>query len=116
LLASRFSARSREHLLTRVSDARFLRVGVEWEVQVMRTSMYMMVATLVGASLAGDALPVRAQVTNGSIVGTVTDASGQVVPGAQVTIRDIQKNTTTNLVTDTAGTYEAPFLVPGRLK
>jgi hypothetical protein len=54
-----------------------------------------------------------AQVATGSIVGTVTDSSGQVVPGAQVTIREVNRNTTTTLVTDASGVYTAPFLVPG---
>jgi hypothetical protein len=54
-----------------------------------------------------------AQVATGSIVGTVTDASGQVVPGAQVTIREVNRNTTSTLVTDGSGVYTAPFLVPG---
>src|SRR6266704_3883786 len=80
----------------------------------MRTSVSSIMATaLISACLAGGALPVHAQVTTGSIVGTVTDSSEQVIPGAQVAIRDINKNTTTNVVTDSAGTYAAPFLVPG---
>jgi len=80
----------------------------------MRTSVSSIMATaLISAWLAGGALPVHAQVTTGSIVGTVTDSSEQVIPGAQVAIRDINKNTTTNVVTDSAGTYAAPFLVPG---
>ena len=54
-----------------------------------------------------------AQVATGSIVGTVTDSSNQVVPGAQVTIREVNRNTTTTLVTDASGVYTAPFLVPG---
>ena len=54
-----------------------------------------------------------AQVATGSIVGTVVDASGQIVPGAQVTVREINRNTATTLVTDGAGVYTAPFLVPG---
>src|SRR5215208_6852636 len=54
-----------------------------------------------------------AQVATGSIVGTVADSSGQLVPGAQVTVREINRNTTTALVTDAAGVYTAPFLVPG---
>ena len=53
------------------------------------------------------------QVATGSMVGTVVDSSGQPVPGAPVTIRDINRNTTTSLVTDQAGVYTAPFLVPG---
>ena len=57
--------------------------------------------------------PVLAQVATGSIVGTVTDASGQVVPGAPVTVRDVNRNTTTTLVTDASGGYAVPFLVPG---
>ena len=54
-----------------------------------------------------------AQVATGSIVGTVTDSSNQIVPGAQVTIREVNRNTTTTLVTDASGVYTAPFLVPG---
>ena len=57
--------------------------------------------------------PAVAQVATGSIVGTVLDSSGQVVPGAQVTVREVNRNTTTTLTTDAAGVYTAPFLVPG---
>ena len=54
-----------------------------------------------------------AQVATGSIAGTVSDSTGQIVPGAQVTIREVNRNTTTTLVTDGSGVYTAPFLVPG---
>ena len=57
--------------------------------------------------------PLSAQVATGSIVGTVRDSSGEVVPGAQVTVREVSRNTTTTLVTDGSGVYTAPFLVPG---
>jgi hypothetical protein len=56
--------------------------------------------------------PVAAQVTTGTIVGTVTDASG-VVPGATVSIREVNKGTTTTYETDANGNYTASFLVPG---
>jgi hypothetical protein len=56
---------------------------------------------------------VFAQVATGSIVGTVADSAGEIVPGAQVTIRNVNRNTTTTLVTDQNGTYSALFLVPG---
>ena len=59
--------------------------------------------------------PLFAQVATGSIVGTVKDSSGEVVPGAQVTIREVNRNTTTTLATDGSGVYTAPFLVPGIL-
>ncbi len=54
-----------------------------------------------------------AQVATGSIAGTVSDSTGQIIPGAQVTIREVNRNTTTTLVTDGSGVYTAPFLVPG---
>ena len=57
--------------------------------------------------------PAAAQVSTGSIVGTVLDSTGQLVPGAQVTIRNVNRNTSTTLVTDHNGAYAALFLVPG---
>jgi len=53
-----------------------------------------------------------AQVTTGTIVGTVRDADG-VVPGATVTIREVNKSTSNTYQTDDTGSYTAPFLVPG---
>src|SRR5262245_35610038 len=53
-----------------------------------------------------------AQVTTGTIVGTVRDANG-VVPGAAVTIREVNKGTADTFVTDEEGNYNAPFLIPG---
>ncbi len=45
--------------------------------------------------------------------GTVTDASGAVVPGAQVTIINDNTNVTTTANTSSAGTYSVTGLVPG---
>ena len=53
-----------------------------------------------------------AQVTTGSLIGTVTDPGG-VVPGANVTITEVNRGTSDTFVTDSAGTYTAPFLTPG---
>ncbi|WP_396623610.1 TonB-dependent receptor domain-containing protein [Luteitalea sp.] len=53
-----------------------------------------------------------AQVTTGTLLGTVTD-SGGVVPGAIVTIVDERRGTRTTFTTDAAGSYTAPFLNPG---
>jgi outer membrane receptor protein involved in Fe transport len=59
-----------------------------------------------------DAAPCAAQVTTGTLVGTVRDVSG-VVPGATVAIREVNRGTSANYVTDETGTYTAPFLGPG---
>lgn len=54
-----------------------------------------------------------AQVTTGSILGTIRDASGAVVPGAKVTVTDTGKGTSSTRQTDTDGNYNVPFLIPG---
>jgi hypothetical protein len=59
------------------------------------------------------AIPAAAQVTTGTILGTVRDSTGAVVPGAQVTITETSKGTSTQYATDETGSYNAPFLAPG---
>jgi hypothetical protein len=54
-----------------------------------------------------------AQTATGSILGTVKDPSGAVVPGATVTIKSVSTATTRALTTTAAGTYSAIALVPG---
>src|SRR5207244_2103433 len=56
---------------------------------------------------------VYAQRDTGTIVGTVTDQSGAVVPGVSVTIRNVETNSTFSTVSDATGNYAAPLLKPG---
>jgi Carboxypeptidase regulatory-like domain/TonB dependent receptor-like, beta-barrel/TonB-dependent Receptor Plug Domain len=56
--------------------------------------------------------PIAAQVTTGTIVGTVTDPNG-IVPGATVVIHEVNRGTSDTFVTDATGSYTAPFLTPG---
>src|SRR5689334_5964037 len=56
--------------------------------------------------------PLWAQNT-GSISGTVTDASGAVVEGAQVTITNQGNNSARIATTNSSGYYSVPNLVPG---
>jgi hypothetical protein len=56
-----------------------------------------------------------AQNTNsGDIRGTVTDASGAVIPGVSVTLLDVDTGVTKELVTNGAGLYDAVSILPGR--
>src|SRR5260370_14559355 len=48
-----------------------------------------------------------------ALSGVVTGSSGGVVPGAQVTVHSLATGLDRQLVTDSAGLYTAPSLVPG---
>jgi hypothetical protein len=63
--------------------------------------------------LLGLAAAAHAQVTTGTIVGTVRDPSGAAVPGATVVLTDRDKGTSQTVSTDAQGSYVAPFLIPG---
>ncbi len=54
-----------------------------------------------------------AQVAGGTIRGTVADTTGGVLPGAHVVILNTATGISTDLVTNEAGTYGAPNLLPG---
>src|SRR5580692_1908028 len=51
--------------------------------------------------------------TTGDVVGTVTDASGAVVPKATVTIKLTSENTVRTETTDNSGHYRFSLLPPG---
>ena len=60
------------------------------------------------------AVSLHSQTTNGSIQGTVTDASGATVGGASVTGRNLDTGLTQRTTTTDAGIYSLPNLPPGR--
>jgi len=49
----------------------------------------------------------------GTIAGTVTDASHAIVPGASVTVTNIDTGVVHDYTTNSDGLYTAPFLLPG---
>ena len=51
--------------------------------------------------------------TRGAISGTVRDVSGAIVPGATVTVTNVDTNSTRSVVTDAQGFYRVPALEPG---
>ena len=52
----------------------------------------------------------------GTILGTVTDASGAIVPNAKVTVTNTDTNVPFRTTTSSAGDYYAPSLNPGTYK
>src|ERR1035438_7423823 len=62
--------------------------------------------------LAAVALPLCAQ-NFGDINGTVTDTSGAVVAGANVTVTNTATSAARQFQTNATGNYAAPFLMPG---
>jgi hypothetical protein len=58
-------------------------------------------------------VPVYAQVTGATLSGTITDPSGGVVPGAQISIRNTATGITKDATTDSAGFYTVPNLAAG---
>jgi len=55
----------------------------------------------------------RAQDTTGTILGTVVDSSGGVLPGVTVTVKNTDTSQSRAVVTDDAGRYRVPLLAPG---
>src|SRR5207247_10969694 len=66
---------------------------------------------LFAAGLAVDTLLAAA---SGTIVGTVTDETGAVIPGAVVAVTHQGTGAPRSLVTDAAGNYNFPLLPVGR--
>ena len=60
--------------------------------------------------------PSYSQVLYGSLVGTVTDQSGAVVPGATISVTDTQTGQTRVETSDSGGRYNVVNLTPGTYK
>jgi hypothetical protein len=74
-------------------------------------------ARLLLLALAGIlALPAlsTAQITRGAVSGTVRDATGALVPGASVTVTNMDTNISRSAVSDAQGFFRVPALEPGR--
>ncbi len=60
------------------------------------------------------AAPSSAQVLYGSLVGTVEDPSGSVVPNAAITLTNSQTGVTREATSDAQGRFSIPNVLPGR--
>jgi hypothetical protein len=58
-------------------------------------------------------VPAGAQVAGGTISGTVTDASGGIIPNAQISIKNVATGVSRTVPTNSDGFYTAPNLLPG---
>ncbi len=72
--------------------------------------LLLMVATLIATQSAALA---QASAGMSSISGVVADASGAVVPDAQVTVRNVETNVMRTVASNDAGRYEMVALQPG---
>jgi hypothetical protein len=71
----------------------------------MRTSAWLSALLLIS--------PCFAQEFRASISGQVTDSTGSIVPGATVVVTSVERNTSSQTVSNSAGHYLIQFLIPG---
>jgi hypothetical protein len=78
----------------------------------MTASMFrsMFAVLLVGCLLVAK---LSAQLGTGALVGSIQDESGAAVPGASLTVTHTETGISRNLVSDSAGRYSVPGLLPG---
>ena len=81
--------------------------------QTSRAAAAVRLIAVATAVLWGSLAVVAAQGTTGSISGLVTDSSKGALPGATVTVKDVDTGQTRVLTTDVEGRYRADALAPG---
>ena len=74
--------------------------------QLRRWPAYALAAVLaVVVAIGLSEVPAMAQVSTGSVVGTVTDSTGAAVPGAKVVLKNSETNVSQTAITGSAGKY-----------
>jgi hypothetical protein len=76
--------------------------------QLRRLLLALLLLSLPVLHLAGQTL------TSATVVGTVTDSTGAIIPGATVQIRQPETDAVSKTTSDASGQYRFPFLKPGQ--
>jgi len=71
-----------------------------------RITLLVLIALILGSAAS-------AQEARGTIVGTIADQTGAVIPAATVTITNIAMGTTQKVQANESGSYQALYLIPG---
>jgi hypothetical protein len=79
----------------------------------MRLSVLSFVVAAVAVGMLGEPAAVHAQETTGTILGSVTDTSGAVLPGVTIVVRNTRTGQTLERVSNESGLYTAPLLPVG---
>ncbi len=58
-------------------------------------------------------IPASGQTSNASLSGTITDATGAVIPGARVTATNTGTGVVSTVLSNNSGVYAFPSLMPG---
>lgn len=77
------------------------------------SSSYRLLCGAILLFLLAPSLPLIAQVTLGSLSGTITDPTGKVVSGVKISVKNIATGQATETQTDSSGHYSVPNLIAG---
>lgn len=79
----------------------------------MTSRILMRTAICVLTVLLGSTVATMGQATTGTIQGTVRDAAGAIIPGANVLVTNINTNVSSTWTSNENGDFIAPFQLPG---
>ncbi|MEE2822089.1 MAG: TonB-dependent receptor, partial [Acidobacteriota bacterium] len=79
----------------------------------MKKSSFVRVASFCLATILLVPIVGLSQTTSGTILGTVTDETGGILPGVEVTVTNVDRGETRLAISDDEGRYRVPEVIPG---